>query len=103
MPVTHILGLFVTRIPTMIKVTTPAQVAQILLSARKAKGMTQAEAATYAGVGQPRLSLLETTATGSISLDQMLALFAIYGLELFVQPRSAPSPSGGASSLPSEW
>lgn len=87
----------------MIKVATSAQLAQILLSARKAKHMTQAEAATYAGIGQPRLSLLETTATGSISLDQMLALFAIYGLELFVQPRSARSPSSSASSLPSEW
>ncbi|WP_374192462.1 XRE family transcriptional regulator [Trinickia acidisoli] len=64
--------------------------------------MTQAEAAAYLGVGQPRLSLLETTATDSLSLDQMLALFALYGLELQVHPRDARSHQGAADDQP-EW
>lgn len=86
----------------MIIVSTPLQVGEILLSARKAQGLTQAEAAAYLNIGQPRLSLLETTATGSISLDQMLALFALYGLELQVQPRGAP-PSQGEANYEPEW
>lgn len=86
----------------MIKVSTSPQLAQVLLSARKAKGLTQAEAAAHAGVGQPRLSLLETTATGTLSLDQMLSLFALYGLELYVQSRDARRmPSLPAD--PPEW
>ncbi|MGH8778143.1 XRE family transcriptional regulator [Paraburkholderia sp.] len=67
--------------------STPAQLAEILSSARKAKGMTQAEAASRVGIGQPRLSLLETTATETITLNQMLALTALYGLELCVQSK----------------
>lgn len=81
----------------MIVASMPSQVGEILLSARKAKGLTQAEAAAYIGVGQPRLSLLETSATASISLDQLLALFALYGLELQVHPRGGnPAPSKAA-------
>lgn len=86
----------------MIKVSTSPQLAQVLLSARKAKGLTQAQAAVHAGVGQPRLSLLETTATGTLTVDQMLSLFALYGLELYIQPREA-RPSPGAPAAPPEW
>jgi HTH-type transcriptional regulator / antitoxin HipB len=68
-------------------VHTPAALAEILLSARKARGLTQAQAATSLGIGQPRLSALETTGTASISLSQMLALLALYELELCVQSR----------------
>lgn len=86
----------------MIKISTPGQLAQILLSARKARAITQAEAAAYVGVGQPRLSLLETSATDTLSLDQMLALFALYGLEFYVQPRNAPRSQGSAADS-AEW
>lgn len=47
-------------------VNTPDQLGEILSSARQAKGMTQAEAAARVGIGQPRLSLLETTRTASL-------------------------------------
>ncbi|WP_028207660.1 helix-turn-helix domain-containing protein [Paraburkholderia nodosa] len=70
-------------------VQTPGGLAEILQSARKARGMTQAQAAAYLGIGQPRLSALETTGAASLSLEQMLALFALYGLELCVQSREA--------------
>ncbi|MEX3959996.1 helix-turn-helix domain-containing protein [Trinickia sp. EG282A] len=82
-------------------VKTPAQMAEILLSARKIKGLTQAEAAARLGTGQPRLSALETVATGSISLDQILALLALYDLDLCVQSRDG-KPSGASSEEP-EW
>ncbi|HTH76357.1 MAG TPA: helix-turn-helix transcriptional regulator [Trinickia sp.] len=86
----------------MIVASTPSQVGEILLSARRAKGLTQSEAATFIGVGQPRLSLLETSATGSISLDQLLALFALYGLELQVHPRGGSPEQNKAADWP-EW
>ncbi|CAN0625084.1 HTH-type transcriptional regulator / antitoxin HipB [Burkholderia multivorans] len=68
-------------------VNTPAQLGEILSSARQARGMTQAEAAARIGIGQPRLSLLETTRTASLSLSQLLALTALYGLELSVRTK----------------
>ncbi|MCX5544368.1 helix-turn-helix transcriptional regulator [Paraburkholderia sp. CNPSo 3076] len=70
-------------------VQTPGGLAEILQSARKARGMTQTQAAAHLGIGQPRLSALETTGAASLSLEQMLALFALYGLELCVQSRDA--------------
>ncbi|RQH07146.1 helix-turn-helix domain-containing protein [Paraburkholderia dinghuensis] len=81
-------------------VHTPAGLAEILQSARKASGMTQAQAAARVGIGQPRLSALETIGTASISLDQMLALLALYGLELCVQSRG--TTAAGSAEQP-EW
>jgi HTH-type transcriptional regulator/antitoxin HipB len=76
-----------------IAIRTPTQLAQVLLSARKALGITQSEAAAQIGVQQPRLSALETTSTASLSLKQMLVLFSLYRLELRVQSRDADDPA----------
>lgn len=80
-------------------VQTPTALGEILLSARKMRGLTQAEVAAQLGIGQPRLSTLETGGTASLSLGQMLALFALYGLELCVQSREAAAPAADAP----EW
>ncbi|WP_322029060.1 helix-turn-helix transcriptional regulator [Paraburkholderia sp. J76] len=82
-------------------VQTPGALGEILQTARKACGMTQAQAAANLGIGQPRLSALETTSAASLSLEQMLALFALYGLELCVQSREAAA-KGRAAGAP-EW
>ncbi|NTZ08738.1 helix-turn-helix domain-containing protein [Burkholderia metallica] len=68
-------------------VNTPAQLGEILSSARQAKGLTQAEAAARIGVGQSRLSSLETTRTESLSLSQLLELTALYGLEISIRTK----------------
>ncbi|WP_269504433.1 XRE family transcriptional regulator [Burkholderia sp. IMCC1007] len=68
-------------------VNTPAQLAEILSSARQAKGLTQTEAAARIGVGQSRLSSLESTRTESLSLRQLLELTALYGLELSIRTK----------------
>ncbi|KER70811.1 MULTISPECIES: helix-turn-helix transcriptional regulator [Burkholderia] len=68
-------------------VNTPAQLGEILSSARQAKGLTQAEAAVRIGVGQPRISSLESTRTESLSLSQLLELTALYGLELCIRTK----------------
>ncbi|AYZ62340.1 XRE family transcriptional regulator [Burkholderia multivorans] len=78
-------------------VNTPAQLGEILSSARQAKGMTQAEAAARIGIGQPRLSLLETTRTASLSLSQLLALTALYDLELDIRAK------GECRAADTEW
>ena len=83
-------------------VSTASQMSEILLTARRAQGLTQAEAATRLRVGQPRLSSLETTATASISLDQLLALFALYGLELCVKSRDPQAPASSGTNQ-TEW
>ena len=68
-------------------VNTPGQLGEILSSARQAKGLTQAEAATRIGVGQSRLSSLESMRTESLSLRQLLELTALYGLELSIRTK----------------
>nr|WP_277625442.1 helix-turn-helix transcriptional regulator [Burkholderia stabilis] len=67
---------------------------EILSSARQAKGLTQAEAAARIGVGQSRLSLLETTRTESLSLSQLLELTALYGLELSIGTKGGHDAAG---------
>ncbi|HDR8857802.1 helix-turn-helix domain-containing protein [Burkholderia territorii] len=78
-------------------VNTPAQLGEILSSARQAKGLTQAEAAARIGVGQSRLSSLETTRTETLSLSQLLELTALYGLELNIRTK------GGRDAADVEW
>ena len=68
-------------------VNTPGQLGEILSSARQAKVLTQAEAATRIGVGQSRLSSLESMRTESLSLRQLLELTALYGLELSIRTK----------------
>ncbi len=82
-----------------IAIRTAAQLSQVLLSARKAQGITQAQAAAQIGVQQPRLSALETTSTGSLSLEQMLILFSLYRLEFRVETRDTNEPD----QTPPEW
>ncbi|WP_322054192.1 helix-turn-helix domain-containing protein [Paraburkholderia bannensis] len=84
-------------------VHTPAGLAEILQSARKELGLNQTQAAKALGIGQPRLSALETTGTASISLEQMLALFALYDLELCVQSRHDNVPQYEAREDGPEW
>jgi HTH-type transcriptional regulator/antitoxin HipB len=72
---------------------TPLQAGQLLQTARKAAGLSQAGLATRLGLGQSRLSKLEQN-PGSITLDQLLALCAALSLELSLQERDgSPAPS----------
>jgi HTH-type transcriptional regulator / antitoxin HipB len=84
-------------------VHTAAGLAEILHSARKECGLTQKQVAAKLGIGQPRLSALETTGTASISLEQMLALFALYDLELCVQTRFDEAPLHEVREDQPEW
>ena len=75
----------------------PHQLGQILRTARRAKGLSQAQAASRVGLSQSRLSAMELD-PGSITAEQLFALLAMYGLELAVQTRP-----GSAARSQEEW
>lgn len=77
---------------------TAPQLGQTLLSARKARGMSQAALASRLGLSQPRVSFLEQNA-GDLSVGQLLAWCAVLRLELSVGSRIDES----AQRTPAEW
>lgn len=77
--------------------STPSQLGQILRSARRAKKLTQGQAATRLGLSQSRLSALELEPK-AISAEQLLALVSLYGLEVIIQSKR-PAPA----SEETEW
>lgn len=68
-------------------VTTPMQLGEILRGRRKARGISQAELARKGGLSQSRVSVLESD-PGSISLDRLLVLVKLLGLELVIEDKS---------------
>jgi HTH-type transcriptional regulator/antitoxin HipB len=81
-------------------IATPQQMSEILAAGRRRAGLTQADAALRIGVSQSRISTLETD-PGSLTLNQLLALFGAYGLQLQVQDRDSSAAGPAASVL--EW
>jgi len=73
-------------------ITTPVQIGEILRSARRAKGLSQAEAAVRLGLSQNRVSELETGAE-AITVAQLLALTALYDLQIEVADREPRPPT----------
>ena len=74
----------------------PAQLGHLLSSARRCKKLTQADAARHAGISQSRLSVLET-APSAMTVAQLLALSALYGLRVTIEEDQA------AASSTAEW
>ncbi|HEX7909259.1 MAG TPA: helix-turn-helix transcriptional regulator [Paraburkholderia sp.] len=72
-------------------IATSDQVAQLLAASRRQAGLTQSEAAARIGVSQSRISALETDAA-ALTLEQLLALCGVYGLQLQLRDRSQPLP-----------
>jgi HTH-type transcriptional regulator / antitoxin HipB len=70
--------------------TTSEQIGQILRSARRAKGLSQAQAGIRLGLSQNRLSELENGA-GTIPVELLLTMIALYDLQLEVLNRSQSS------------
>lgn len=69
-------------------ITTPGQLGQILSSRRKALKLTQGAVAAKLGTVQSRLSALEEN-PAAITLDRLIALANLLGLELVVQDKTA--------------
>lgn len=66
-----------------IPLSTTPQLGALLIGARKAKGLTQAQLSTRMGLSQRRLSELERM-PGTLSVDQLLTLCQQLGLQLQV-------------------
>ena len=63
-----------------------------LRDARRARGLTQGEAAIRAGVSQPTISKVER-GESSVSLRTLLRLLAAYELDLTLDERPATPPA----------
>lgn len=70
-------------------IVTAAQLGLNLQSARKASKLSQAELASRLGISQSRMSELERE-PGTISVEQLLALLSMLGLQLTLQKRTEP-------------
>jgi HTH-type transcriptional regulator/antitoxin HipB len=67
-------------------IATIGQMGHVLAAGRRRAGLTQAQAAARLGVSQSRISTLERDAR-ALTLEQLLAMFGAYGLQLLVQDR----------------
>lgn len=76
---------------------TVSQVGQILVSARKGAGVSQADLAARLGLGQSRLSKLEQD-PGSLTVEQLLKICGALRLDLSIAPKPDIQPGAG-----SEW
>lgn len=83
----------------MYKLSTSEQVGQQLIARRRALGLTQQDVASRLGISQNRLSELENQ-PAQLTIERLLALMGILGLELVLQDR----PKGQATDqTQSEW
>lgn len=84
-------------------ITTPEQLSLMLQSARKRRGLTQANAAGFLDLSQASLSRLELN-TQTMKVEQLLALCKRLGLDLIVQDRATASSSAVlASTNKADW
>lgn len=91
---------------------TAIQLGQLLRTARKQRGLTQAEVGARLSLSQNRVSHLEGHAD-EISVKQLLTWCAVVGLELTMTPRqipqamraesNAPQAPGSDATTPTEW
>jgi HTH-type transcriptional regulator/antitoxin HipB len=79
---------------------TATHLGQLLVSARKAKKLTQAQLAANVGLSQARISQVETQPE-TITAQQLLLLTSVLGLELSLGPRAPSAPPGSPAGL--DW
>ncbi|HKU89959.1 MAG TPA: helix-turn-helix domain-containing protein [Steroidobacteraceae bacterium] len=70
-------------------VTTATQVGATLAARRRHLKLTQEQVASRLGLSQNRLSVLESRAE-TLTVDQLIALLNVLGLEMRIEERSAP-------------
>jgi HTH-type transcriptional regulator/antitoxin HipB len=76
------------------RVTTPGQVADILRQRRRTRGFSQTDVAHKLGVSQARVSAIETK-PASLTLDRLIALANLLGLEVVLRDRSPKRSTAG--------
>lgn len=78
---------------------TPMQLGRMVQTARKARKLSQADVGARLDLSQKRISALELD-PASMTVEQMLKLCAVVGLELAIGPKGDPL---GAASPKVEW
>ncbi|NYT77498.1 helix-turn-helix domain-containing protein [Alcaligenaceae bacterium] len=78
----------------MYKLSTSDQIGQLLTARRKALVLTQAEVAARLGISQNRLSEIENQ-PGVLTVERLLALTGILGLEVWLQEHPQKTPAQG--------
>jgi HTH-type transcriptional regulator/antitoxin HipB len=84
-----------------------SQLGPLLKAARREAGLSQQALAARLGISQSRISHMELH-PGTLSVEQLLALFSVLGLEIMIGPKPSgapPSPQAPAAREPSppEW
>lgn len=77
-------------------IVTSAQLGALLVNVRKSRKLTQAQLGARLGLSQKRVSELEL-ASGTLSVDQLLAICAQLGLQLNLQLRDDTTPARGSA------
>ena len=83
----------------MQRINSPTQIGGILISRRKALGVSQATLAAKLAISQQRLSELETQ-PGSLTVERLMAWFNLLSLDLVVDERATKDKK---SSAKVEW
>ena len=76
------------------RVTTPGQVADILRQRRRSRGLSQTDIAFKLGLSQARVSAIESM-PASLTLDRLIALANLLGLEVVLRDRSPKRSAAG--------
>lgn len=82
-------------------IQSPQQLALLLRTTRKARGLTQADVAARLGLSQNRYSELELEA-GTLTVDRLLELCRVLGLEIFAQ-KAGGTPASAAALGDAQW
>lgn len=80
-------------------IQTPAQLSAHLRALRLAKGLSQAALGKVMGVGQARIARIEANPT-SISVDQLLQLLSILGVQMLLSPLGTAEPKANEPVAP---
>ena len=78
---------------------TPMQLGRLLQTARKARKLSQADVGARLDLSQKRVSAMELD-PATITVDQLLKMCAVLGLELAVGPKGATRSDASAKA---EW
>lgn len=76
-------------------ITNPGQIGEIIRGRRKSRRISQQSLAEQLQISQSRLSVLEAQ-PGDITLDRLIDLANLLGLELVIRDRSTTSTSKAA-------
>jgi HTH-type transcriptional regulator/antitoxin HipB len=77
------------------QIKTPAQLKAALRGIRRARGLNQSEFGRKVGLSQERISAIENHPE-RVTVDQLLTLLMVAGMELVIKPRSLETNTPGS-------